>query len=142
MMRIALALLLSIVFLQARCSIRNDYCIHSFPGGTFAFSLSAKQQRRGSNPPAYSSSINLPIHRSPLKLFTSVSHQSEVNRPSTLSFSSPLLESGYVPAVREYSLGILKYKPLLLYIPGFDGTCVAPFLQFPGMFKEEICYNK
>ena len=145
-MRIGLALLLSKVFLQAYwCSIPNEY--HTFPFGTFAFSLlTAKQQRRCSIPMTYFSSIKPPIHRSPSKIFTSVSHQSENNRSSTpqttLSFSSPLLESGYVPTVREYSLGILKYKPLLLYLPGLDGSLVAPFLQFPGMFKEEICYKK
>ena len=52
-----------------------------------------------------------------------------------VSFVSPLLESGYPPAVLEAEqcrdLGITNPKPLLLYLPGFDGTLVAPFLQFP-----------
>ena len=52
-----------------------------------------------------------------------------------VSFVSPLLESGYPPAVLEAEqcreLGISNPKPLLLYLPGFDGTLVAPFLQFP-----------
>ena len=50
-------------------------------------------------------------------------------------FASPLLESGYPPAVKEAELcrhlNISNPKPLLLYLPGFDGTLVAPFLQFP-----------
>ena len=52
-----------------------------------------------------------------------------------VSFVSPLVESGYPPAVLEAEqcrdLGISNPKPLLLYLPGFDGTLVAPFLQFP-----------
>ena len=52
-----------------------------------------------------------------------------------VNFVSPLLESGYPPAVVEAEqcrdLGISNPKPLLLYLPGFDGTLVAPFLQFP-----------
>jgi len=48
-------------------------------------------------------------------------------RPSAVSFRSPLLCDGYPPAVAEYP----SAKPLLLYLPGFDGTLVAPFLQFP-----------
>ena len=52
-----------------------------------------------------------------------------------VSFVSPLLESGYPPAVLEAEqcrdLGTTNPKPLLLYLPGFDGTLVAPFLQFP-----------
>ena len=52
-----------------------------------------------------------------------------------VTFVSPLLESGYPSAVVEAEqcrdLGISNPKPLLLYLPGFDGTLVAPFLQFP-----------
>ena len=52
-----------------------------------------------------------------------------------VNFVSPLLESGYPPAVLEAEqcrdLGMTNPKPLLLYLPGFDGTMVAPFLQFP-----------
>lgn len=46
-------------------------------------------------------------------------------------FTSPLLEYGYPPAVLEYESGALQKKPLLLYLPGFDGTFLSPFLQFP-----------
>jgi len=46
-------------------------------------------------------------------------------------FISPLLEYGYRPAVDDHESGKLAKKPLLLYLPGFDGTFLCPFLQFP-----------
>lgn len=54
----------------------------------------------------------------------------------TVSFCSPLLVDGYPPAVREASSSgaassSQERKPLLMYLPGFDGTLVAPFLQLP-----------
>ncbi len=55
---------------------------------------------------------------------------------STVSFSSPLLDEGYVPTVKEFEDGTILNKPLLLYLPGFDGTLVAPFLQFPELSTE------
>ena len=55
---------------------------------------------------------------------------------STVSFSSPLLDEGYAPTVSEFENGSLSDKPLLLYLPGFDGTLVAPFLQFPELGTE------
>lgn len=50
-----------------------------------------------------------------------------------IQFVSPLLEDGYPPAVLEYEQQLLKNKPILLYLPGFDGTVLAPFLQFPSL---------
>jgi len=50
---------------------------------------------------------------------------------STVQFSSPLLDAGYPPAVMEAEEGSNDNKPILLYLPGFDGTLLAPFLQFP-----------
>ena len=44
---------------------------------------------------------------------------------------SPLLEYGYRPAVEEYENKTLQEKPILLYLPGFDGTFLSPFLQMP-----------
>jgi pimeloyl-ACP methyl ester carboxylesterase len=41
------------------------------------------------------------------------------------------LEYGYLPAIEEYENQTLRNKPLLLYLPGFDGTFLSPFLQFP-----------
>jgi pimeloyl-ACP methyl ester carboxylesterase len=55
---------------------------------------------------------------------------------STISFSSPLLDEGYPPTVQEYKKGMLGNKPLLVYLPGFDGTLLAPFLQFPELGTE------
>jgi pimeloyl-ACP methyl ester carboxylesterase len=52
-------------------------------------------------------------------------------RKRRVRFLSPLLEYGYPPAVEDYESGDLDDKPLLLYLPGFDGTFLAPFLQFP-----------
>jgi pimeloyl-ACP methyl ester carboxylesterase len=50
---------------------------------------------------------------------------------SDVRFLSPLLEYGYRPTVDEYENQTLAEKPLLLYLPGFDGTFLCPFLQFP-----------
>ena len=46
-------------------------------------------------------------------------------------FASPLLEFGYPPAVQEFQQGNSSQKPLLLYIPGFDGTYLSAFFQYP-----------
>jgi pimeloyl-ACP methyl ester carboxylesterase len=70
-------------------------------------------------------------------------------RARDVRFISPLLEYGYKPAVDEcialkeqqkqrqqskrtsnITATLLK-KPLLLFLPGFDGTFLSPFLQFP-----------
>ncbi|KAL7550802.1 hypothetical protein ACHAWF_014766 [Thalassiosira exigua] len=57
-----------------------------------------------------------------------------------IEFVTPLLEDGYPPAVREYEefkMGLRRRpKPMLLYLPGFDGTVLAPFLQFPSLGEE------
>ena len=55
---------------------------------------------------------------------------------STITFSSPLLDEGYPTTVIEYRNGTLHDKPLLVYLPGFDGTLLAPFLQFPELGTE------
>ena len=66
----------------------------------------------------------------------STTHLSE----SVVTFSSPLIDEGYAPAVQESRNGRVNDKPLLLYLPGFDGTLVAPFLQFPELGTEfEVC---
>lgn len=50
---------------------------------------------------------------------------------SDIQFISPLLKYGYPIAVEEYKNGTLFQKPILLYLPGLDGTFLCPFLQFP-----------
>jgi pimeloyl-ACP methyl ester carboxylesterase len=53
---------------------------------------------------------------------------------SDYRFASPLLEFGYPPAVEEFlqeDSSRLKQKPLLLYLPGFDGTYLSAFFQYP-----------
>jgi len=63
---------------------------------------------------------------------------------SRVEFISPLLHDGYPPAVLEYEhfkkgeMGESRFepKPILLYLPGFDGTLMAPFLQFPSLGEE------
>jgi pimeloyl-ACP methyl ester carboxylesterase len=50
---------------------------------------------------------------------------------SKVRFISPLLELGYPPAVLEAEQNLTCQKPFLLYLPGFDGTLLSPFLQFP-----------
>ena len=63
-------------------------------------------------------------------------HKPKDNKNDYIKFVSPLLEDGYPPAVLEYEAQHHRYKPLLLYIPGFDGTILAPFLQFPSLGEE------
>ena len=41
---------------------------------------------------------------------------------------SPLVDDGYLSSA---SANLPSSKPLFLYLPGFDGTIVSPFLQFP-----------
>lgn len=54
-----------------------------------------------------------------------------------VQFVSPLLEDGYPPAVLYHeSQQYHKLKPILLYLPGIDGTILAPFLQFPSLGEE------
>lgn len=61
-----------------------------------------------------------------------------LERTRSVQFISPLLEYGYRPAVEEFEQKQQQQqgtsddpKPLLLYLPGFDGTFLSPFLQFP-----------
>jgi len=71
--------------------------------------------------------------------------EDDTRRIRRVNFIAPLLEYGYKPAVDEYMDTVQKegrnatttkrlqtnQKPLLLYLPGFDGTFLSPFLQFP-----------
>jgi hypothetical protein len=52
-------------------------------------------------------------------------------RSRHVRFVAPLLEYGYLPAIEDYESRALSNKPLLLYLPGFDGTFISPFLQLP-----------
>ena len=67
----------------------------------------------------------------------SASKEQQVNvdddkpRIRNAKFVSPLLDEGYPRVVQEFQNGTIANKPLLLYLPGFDGTWIAPFLQFP-----------
>lgn len=63
--------------------------------------------------------------------FSSFKSTSYVPEDTTVVFTSPLLSEGYRPAVDSHESGSMKKKPLLLYLPGFDGTLLSPFLQFP-----------
>ena len=71
-------------------------------------------------------------------------YESNSSSKSRIEFVSPLLEDGYPPAVMEYEQQQsrrypsynTKNKPMLLYLPGFDGTILAPFLQFPSLGEE------
>lgn len=61
-------------------------------------------------------------------------------RRQNVKFVYPLLMYGYRPAVEEQEKGILQRKPLLLYLPGFDGTFLSPFLQFPELHTTlDVC---
>ena len=48
-----------------------------------------------------------------------------------IRYASPLLEFGYPPAVNNFEEGTTSSKPLLLYVPGFDGTYLSAFFQYP-----------
>ena len=72
------------------------------------------------------------------KIRTALSLQTDASQSNCgVTFISPLLEDGYPPAVKDYQDWIRdkqsKRKPLLLYLPGFDGTLLAPFIQFPSL---------
>jgi len=62
-------------------------------------------------------------------------------RIQKVDFVSPLLDYGYPPAVRDLKLRQNNQmgeneKPILLYLPGFDGTYICPFIQFPELGTE------
>jgi len=74
------------------------------------------------------------------KGITSTKNSSRVHR---INFMSPLLDYGYPPAVKELANSqkkrqrlISEEKPVLLYLPGFDGTYISPFIQFPELSTE------
>jgi pimeloyl-ACP methyl ester carboxylesterase len=69
---------------------------------------------------------------------TSVTSSSRSHR---IDFVSPLLDYGYPPAVKDLKLRQKNQmgeneKPILLYLPGFDGTYICPFIQFPELGTE------
>lgn len=53
-----------------------------------------------------------------------------------VNFCAPLLDYGYPSYVQEFENDSLSEKPLLLYLPGFDGTDLCPFIQFPELGTE------
>jgi pimeloyl-ACP methyl ester carboxylesterase len=57
-------------------------------------------------------------------------------RPHRVQFSSPLLDYGYPLTVEELRNQTLSEKPILLYLPGFDGTYICPFIQYPELGTE------
>lgn len=57
-------------------------------------------------------------------------------RPHHVQFASPLLDFGYPPTVEEFRNGRVSEKPILLYLPGFDGTYICPFIQYPELGTE------
>jgi len=65
-----------------------------------------------------------------------IERESFKENKNTTRFASPLLEFGYLPAVNEFEEGITSTKPLLLYIPGFDGTFLSAFFQYPELHTE------
>ena len=62
---------------------------------------------------------------------SSIVGKEEEDNKSCTRFASPLLEFGYLPAVKELEEGTTCTKPLLLYLPGFDGTYLSAFFQYP-----------
>jgi hypothetical protein len=100
-------------------------CHRNLVWATGAFQATPAVRQRGGRLENYSvkgfsSQLDLRVGRADKKV-----------RPRDVSFISPLLEYGYLPAVEEHENKTLGQKPLLLYLPGFDGTFMSPFLQFP-----------
>jgi pimeloyl-ACP methyl ester carboxylesterase len=69
----------------------------------------------------------------------------KAERLHNVVFCAPLLDYGYPPAVEDLrstheSTTIRadppNEKPILLYLPGFDGTYICPFIQFPELGTE------
>lgn len=63
------------------------------------------------------------------------------SRSHHVDFVSPLLDYGYPPAAKDLKLRQNNQnggneKPILLYLPGFDGTYICPFIQFPELGTE------
>lgn len=85
---------------------------------------------------------HLHVHRTKRSTWADTSQSLQANELQSrhhITFVSPLLEDGYPPAVIEYQQRMrgndddIPSKPLLLYLPGFDGTILAPFIQFPSL---------
>lgn len=62
---------------------------------------------------------------------TTEQKDNDKQRIRNAKFVSPLFDEGYPRVVQEFQNGTITNKPLLLYLPGFDGTWISPFLQFP-----------
>jgi pimeloyl-ACP methyl ester carboxylesterase len=82
---------------------------------------------------------------------SSSSSELSTQRVHNVNFVSPLLEYGYPPAATALELQQRRQrngnetdvaddetyeKPILLYLPGFDGTYICPFIQFPELGVE------
>jgi hypothetical protein len=75
---------------------------------------------------------------------SSASQAPEEDRCRNVNFVAPLLDYGYPPAANELSSQQNparesykdENKPILVYLPGFDGTYICPFLQFPELGTE------
>jgi len=77
-------------------------------------------------------------YRSKSQEITSMASSSRSHR---IDFVSPLLDYGYPPAAKDLQLRQNNQmgeneKPILLYLPGFDGTYICPFIQFPELGTE------
>jgi len=116
---------------SAACTIVLLSCLH--PAGAFLQSRCTRS--RCANHHLQSWKERRPISNTSNCAPSKPSLDPSASALHAVNFVSPLLESGYPPAVLEAEqcrdLGISNPKPLLLYLPGFDGTLVAPFLQFP-----------
>lgn len=65
-----------------------------------------------------------------------LSKENSVAKKMNVNFCAPLLDYGYPPTVAEYRDNSISEKPILLYLPGFDGTYICPFIQFPELGTE------
>eukprot|EP00980_Cylindrotheca_fusiformis_P004822 scaffold1034_cov127-Cylindrotheca_fusiformis.AAC.3 len=76
----------------------------------------------------------------PLCAISRTSKEEQIAQEKSLTknviFRAPLLDYGYAPTVQELQVGELAQKPMLLYLPGFDGTYICPFIQFPELGTE------
>ena len=75
------------------------------------------------------------IRENDIEIIEEPSPSRQQNKEPTINFVSPLLDYGYPPAVQDLEQHSSE-KPILLYLPGFDGTYICPFIQFPELNTE------
>lgn len=121
-------LLFLLLLLSTRSSCCRAFLLSSVFASSHSRSSSSHRKRtRKTKDSSDDSRKNLRNAPPPARLF---SHP-QSHDDSAIQWIAPLLEYGYPVTVEEYKNKTLLQKPILLYLPGLDGTFLCPFLQFP-----------